>query len=276
MKQLFSVWPDVKILLENRYLVIFLDFDGTLSPIVARPSMAVLSPIAKKIIRELSLLDHAKVVLVSGRSLEDLKKRVGIKSIIYSGNHGLEVSGPKLSHVHPSAVEFRKLAKKIDHRLHLAYAFMSEIFIENKTYSLSIHYRQVPEDKISFAKMILLKEVGTYLSQSQIVLTEGKKVWEIRPPTEWNKGKTVLWLLARVIAHVGKRVLPIYVGDDVTDESSFKALKDRGLTVKVVDDPYEASAAQYYVWSPKDVLEFLQRLHRLKSIEENKGSNSGG
>ncbi len=265
MKHLFSVWEDIKLLLKDRYVVLFLDYDGTLSPIMARPSMARLTFQQREGLKELSHQPGIRLAVISGRALLDVKKRVGVPGLVYAGNHGLELEGPKIRHVHPIAEEFKRLAKKLVDRLQLAYALLPEILVESKTYSISVHYRQVPDDKVEFAKMILFKEIGNYLGKSQVVLAEGKKVWEIRPPTEWNKGKTVLWLLARLMAHTGKRVLPVYIGDDVTDEDAFKALKKNGITIKVADDLKQASAAQYYLWSPEDVFEFIRRLLKMKS-----------
>lgn len=268
MKHLFSVWEDVKLLIKDRILVLFLDFDGTLCPIMSRPSMVRLTAEKKEILRQLSHQPDLKVGIISGRALSDVKERVGVPGILYAGNHGLELEGPNIRYLHPAASEFRHLAKKLVYRLKAAFAFLPDMIVESKTFSVSVHYRQVPEDKIGFAKMILFKEIGTYLGKKQLILAEGKKIWEIRPPTEWNKGKTVLWLLARVMAHTGKRVLPVYVGDDVTDEDAFQALHRRGLTIKVADDLKEASAADYYVWSPDDVFEFIRRLMKLRTASK--------
>ncbi|MDD5217060.1 MAG: trehalose-phosphatase [Candidatus Omnitrophica bacterium] len=265
MKHLFAHWDEVETLIRDRLIVLFLDFDGTLSPIAARPELAKLLPAQRKTIKELSVQKDIKVVVISGRALDNLKKRVAVPGITYVGNHGLELEDPGMRHVHPAALESRLLLKKITYRLKKAFKFMPQILVENKMYSVSVHYRQLVEEKIRFAKVILLKEIGDHLGKGRIVLTEGKKVWEMRPPVEWNKGKTVLWILARILAHGGKRVLPIYLGDDVTDEDAFKVLQQRGLAIRVTDNPREKSWASHYLWSPQDVSEFLKRLKKIKT-----------
>lgn len=267
MKNLLTAWKGIEPRFREATVVLFLDYDGTLTPIAARPRMAKLPARRREIMLDLSLRPDVKIAVISGRTLEDVKKSVGIRNILYAGNHGLEIETPMLRHVHPAAIEFRRLAKKLASRLRAAYAFMPGIFIEDKTFSVSVHYRQVPEEKVAQANMLLLKEIGSYLSQSRLVLTEGKKVWEIRPPAQWDKGHTVLWLFGRLLANTGKRALPVYLGDDVTDEDAFRALRHRGITVKVTEDPRENSAAEYFLRSPDEVSEFLGRLIKVKTIE---------
>ncbi|MFH1801184.1 MAG: trehalose-phosphatase [Candidatus Omnitrophota bacterium] len=246
------------------HLFFFLDYDGTLTPIVARPGMASLSRDQREILLELSGLKNVRIGLISGRTLEDVKKCIGIPGIIYAGNHGLELERVKTKRVHPAAIAFRQLIKRLMPRLDLAFSVFPEMLVEDKTFSISVHYRQLPEDKIEFAKMLLLKEVGTFLSRSQIVFAEGKKVWEIRPPTEWNKGKTVLWLLGSLSGHSQKATLPVYIGDDVTDEDAFKAIGHHGVTIRVTEAPSEPSKAEYFLRSSHEVYEFFQRIIRIR------------
>jgi trehalose 6-phosphate phosphatase len=251
------------------HLFFFLDYDGTLTPIVARPGMARLSQKQREILLELSQQRNVRIGVISGRTLEDVKKCVGIPGIIYAGNHGLELERSKTKRVHPAAIAFRHVIRTLIPRLELAYAFLPEILIENKTFSVSVHFRQLSEDRIEFAKMILLRETGDLLSKSKIVLAEGKKVWEIRPPTEWNKGRTVLWLLGNLSGHGQRAALPVYIGDDVTDEDAFKAIGDRGITIRVTEDPSEPSTAQYHLHSPDEVYDFFEKILRLR---QGKGS----
>lgn len=248
----------------SQHLFFFLDYDGTLTPIVAKPGMAKLSHGLKEVLFELSKQRNVRIGVISGRTLEDIKKCVGIPGIIYAGNHGLELERVKTKRVHPAAIAFRQIVKKLIPRLEAAFSVFPEVLIEDKIFTVSVHYRQLPEDKIGFAKMILLKEVGAFLSKSQIVFAEGKKVWEVRPPTEWNKGKTVLWLLGNLSGHSQRATLPVYIGDDVTDEDAFKAIGNHGITIRVTDAPSEPSKAQYYLRSSDDVYGFLKKLIKLR------------
>lgn len=246
------------------HLFFFLDYDGTLTPIVARPGMARLSPEHREVLLELSKQRNVRIGVISGRTLEDIKKCVGIPGIVYAGNHGLELERAKTKRVHPAAIAFRHVIRTLMPRLELAYAFLPEILVENKTFSLSVHFRQLPEDKIEFAKMLLLKETGDLLSKSKVVLAEGKKVWEIRPPTEWNKGRTVLWLLGNLSGHRQKAAMPVYIGDDVTDEDAFKAIGNHGITIRVTDAPSEPSKSQYCLRSPDQVYDFFEKIIKFR------------
>jgi trehalose-phosphatase len=244
-----------------------LDYDGTLTPIAQEPKLARLSFPARKAIRNLSSQKEIKVSVISGRSLFDLKRLVRIPGITYAGNHGFEIEGPEINHVHPGALDAAGLLREIAARLKKGYRSTAGIFVENKKFTLSVHYRQLDVQNIGFSKALLLNEIAPYLAQSQVVLTEGKKVWEIRPALQWTKGETVMWLYARALAHAGKRVYPVYVGDDQTDEAAFKALKHQGLTVKVMENPREFTNAEYRLSSPDEVLELLEKIKKLKTRE---------
>jgi len=115
--------------------------------------------------------------------------------------------------------------------------------------------------------MILLRETGDLLSRSKVVLAEGKKVWEIRPPTEWNKGRTVLWLLGSVARSSEKSVLPVYLGDDVTDEDAFGVLKNDGITIRVTDVSSAPSKAKYRLRSPDEAYGFLNKIIKIRKAK---------
>ncbi len=267
LKHLFEQWNEVSPVFKARKILLFLDFDGTLTPIVQRPELARLPPRARKVLSDLSRSSDVTVCVVSGRSLPDLKNRVRIPGLVYAGNHGFEIDGPKISHVHPSADSFKDLLKKIAKSLELVFKPIPGILVENKKFTLSIHYRMADPQKVDYAKLLLFREIGGYLGKSQVVLTEGKKVWEIRPPIEWNKGRTVLWLFARLLAKSKERVLPVFIGDDMTDEDAFKALRHRGMGIRVTDEPEKPTEAAYFLYSPAEVFSFLKRLSHLKSSE---------
>ncbi|MBI4430760.1 MAG: trehalose-phosphatase [Candidatus Omnitrophica bacterium] len=264
MKHLFDAWEKIAPHLRARYVMLFLDYDGTLTPIVERPEMAKLAPDVRNILRELVRQEGIKIVVISGRSLSNLEKLVRIPGLIYVGNHGFELHGSKIHHVHPAAEKSKQLLHKIAGRLKKDYGALLGIIVENKTLTISIHYRRLDPGKVDFAKLLLFKEIGQYLSRSQVVLREGKKVWEVRPAIEWDKGKTVLWFLARVLSSAQRSVRPVYIGDDLTDEDAFRVLKRRGLGIKVTNDPNEATEAAYHLNSPAEVFEFLERLKQIK------------
>ncbi|MBI3317282.1 MAG: trehalose-phosphatase [Candidatus Omnitrophica bacterium] len=263
-QHLFDEWDEVRPDLRDRDILLFLDYDGTLTPIKERPEMAKLHSEVRNILRALARQEDVQIAIISGRSLSNLEKLIRIPGLTYVGNHGLELHGPKIRHVHPSAQESKLLLHKIAMRLKKAFGPLPGIIVENKIFTLSVHYRQLDPNKIDFAKRLLFKEIGHLLGKSQIVFKEGKMVWELRPAVEWDKGKTVLWLFARVLTRARGRVWPVYVGDDLTDEDAFRVLKGKGLAVKVTQDSREATEAPYYLESAGEVLEFLKRIYQMK------------
>ena len=258
MKYLFSHLDGLKKELKARYVILFLDYDGTLSPIVETPAEALISKEMKGLIKNLSEAHQVKLVIISGRSLGDIKKLVGLKEILYVGNHGLEIEGPKIKFRMPVSARFKTALKKIKKELHKKLGKIRGVFIEDKALTLTVHYRLADEKDKLVIKNLFYETVRPYRLNKEVSLKYGKKVFEIRPPVEWDKGKAALWLLARQRFVRGEGVLPIYIGDDLTDEDAFKALKKRGITVFVGEPKF--SNAEYYLKDTKEVFSFLKYL----------------
>lgn len=233
---LFSDPEKIKKALKSKFLYIFLDFDGTLAPIAETPDEAVMPKKIKGLLRRLSSMPNCKIAIVSGRALEDVSKRVGLKNIVYAGNHGLEVKGPKIDFKIRLPRLYIKTLGKIKDRLVKGLSSVKGVIIEDKGFSLSVHYRSADKKDIPLVKSEFYSTVFLYESRKNVLTRTGKMALEIRPPVAWDKGKAVLWLLARrkfALRGKGIKVLPIYIGDDDTDEDAFGSLKDRGVTVFV-------------------------------------------
>lgn len=265
MIYLFPKWHKLKEDFKNRPVYIFLDYDGTLTPISSSPDKAPISKRARGLLSRLSKSPRCKLAVVSGRALKDIKGIVDEKGIVYVGNHGLEIEEPKLKFKSIVPAGFKELLQKIKHDLTKRLISVKGIFLEDKGYTLSLHYRLVPKKHIPLVKSAFHEAVITYLVDNKIKINSGKMILEIRPPIEWNKGKAVLWLLARQeFALKGKSVFPIYIGDDITDEDAFAALKNKGLTV-FVGRP-KRTKARYYLRSPREVMELLLRILELQKV----------
>ncbi|MDD5072585.1 MAG: trehalose-phosphatase [Candidatus Omnitrophica bacterium] len=267
MKYLFNHWGHLKEDLRNSRIILFLDYDGTLTSIADTPDRAVLSKEARDILYELSKNRGCKLAVISGRSLKDIKSVVGLKNIIYSGNHGLEIEGPKLKFESVVPSGFKKIVRKIKLDLLRRLAHIKGVILEDKGCTLSVHYRLVNEDNIHLVKTAFHEAIIYYLVGNKIKINTGKMILEVRPPIEWDKGRSVMWLLARqVFVSGGDPVLPVYIGDDVTDEDAFSALRKKSLTI-FVGMP-KKSKAKYYLKSHKDVLKFLRMVNGLKKEQE--------
>jgi len=259
MLYLYDRWSDIRKNLKNKFLFICLDFDGTLASITETPDKAILPEQTKNILKEISDSLNARLAFISGRTLDNIRSKIGIKNAIYSGNHGFEIEGPKIKFKPAVPSGFRKTLEKIkDDLLRKTCAFKG-VIIEDKGLALSLHYRLAAKENIPKIKTIFQETVIIPLVKNKIRIKPGKMVLEIRPPVEWDKGKVVLWLLARqVFASKNMPVFPMYIGDDVTDEDAFKALKNKGLTI-FVGEPKE-SYAQYYLKNINEVADFLKKI----------------
>ena len=266
MKHL-SVFLDklVKVI-DGKSTYLFLDYDGTLAPIVDKPEEAFLPKETRELIINLAKNSNCKIAIISGRAINDVKERVGIKNIIYAGNHGLEIEGPKIkfkARVHP---KFLTILNSIKEELTKKLSGIEGAFVEDKGLTLSLHYRLVDKKNISDVKTIFRETVITHSVGDRIRVKSGKMIFEVRPPIDWDKGKVVLWLLSRQqFINKNKKVLPIYIGDDITDEDAFCAIRNKGLTIFV--GLSKESCAEYYLKSTQEVTKLLEKIleHHNKS-----------
>lgn len=264
MKYFFSEWERLKRTLSDKFIFLFLDYDGTLTPLVDNPQEAHLPSEIRELLRKLKDAPRCKIVIASGRKLEDLKKRVGLEGVLYVGNHGLEIEGTKINFKSPLSLHYLETLQGI--KKDLASKIISAIkgaFIEDKGLALTLHYRLVDKKDIPRLKDLFRQEMIAYMAKDKIRLKDAKMAFEIRPPVRWDKGKVALWLLARQHFMLQEKIniLPLYIGDDVTDEDAFKALKNKGITVRVDGDT--ASYAKYFVKDTSEVFRLLKEIEKV-------------
>jgi trehalose 6-phosphate phosphatase len=259
MIHLLSSWENIKRKLKKRKILLFLDFDGTLAPIAPTPQQAHLPGETKILLKRLLKTAGCRLFIVSGRALSDLRHKVGIKNMTYVGNHGFEIEGPGLRFKKYYSKETKKLIRKLKEDLQIKFSKIPGILIEDKKITLSVHYRLASKDNQKKVKKIFQRICRSYLSEKKLIIFYGKKVAEIRPPIIWNKGTAVLWLLRHFR---NKKVYPIYVGDDTTDEDAFKVLKNKGIAA-VVAEQKRRSEALWYLSSTKEVTLFIKKIINL-------------
>jgi len=258
MKYLSIESSELKSRLKNRLLFLFLDYDGTLTPIAETPKKAIIPAKAKKLLKEFSQNPKCELAVISGRALKDLKKLVGLKNIIYVGNHGFEIEGTNFKFKYPAPYGYKQTLKQIRREFHRKFSKIEGIVIEDKGYSLSLHYRLVDPTLVSNVQSCFNQVVRSYLQRRQIVVCRGKALLEVRPPFDWNKGNAVLWLLEQIrFAKRNVKISPVYIGDDLTDEDAFEILKTKGLTI-YVGKP-KKSYAKFYLRNTDEVHHFLRK-----------------
>lgn len=266
MIHLFRIWNrSAARIRQAEQITLLFDFDGTLSPIDTHPDLPRLSPFHRKMLHDLSRDRQVAVGIISGRGLRDLRRRVGIPGLYYAGNHGLELHGPHLRFVHPKAVTTRPVLGRIARQLRKGLAGIPGVLIEDKTFSLSFHFRQVPRVRHSSVQDLFMQTVTPYLTRREIRVTRGKMVLEVRPAVQWDKGSAVKHIRKEIERDRSPRKSVLcYLGDDETDEAAFAALRADDLAI-FVGGRKPGSAASYYLRDPAEVEEFLKRFQRLRA-----------
>lgn len=252
----------------GRKIIVFLDYDGTLTPIVSIPDEAKLTDETREVVRKIS--ERYSTAIITGRGIDKIRSFVQLDTVYYAGSHGFDIRAPGNKVVHQVAGEYLPALAAFAAEAGKAVAGIEGALVEDNRFSVSVHYRNVKEEvrprvEEAVDKLIALPEFATRLQKRQ-----GKMVWEIRPALHWHKGQAVLWLLKEAWgvappeeAKGAASVLPVYIGDDWTDEDAFKALRAFPGAVTVFVRPpgqERQTAAEYFLETPSDVRVFLTRL----------------
>jgi len=254
----FEHLDELKDQLAQKDVFVFLDYDGTLTPIVATPDLAVISQDMRETVKTLSA--QYKVSVVSGRATDDVKSKVQIEDIFYAGSHGFEIVDPDGKvEVNQEAQAIRHVIDEVHKKLSDQLKDVEGALVEHVKYTISSHYRLVSDEdfpKVEQAVEDILKEYPNLRK------TSGKKVFELRPRIDWHKRKAVEWIL-NVLGYHANNHLAIYIGDDTTDEDAFEALKDKGFGILVAREP-RVSKAAYMIKDTQEVKKVLEFLIELK------------
>ncbi|MBB4286519.1 trehalose-phosphatase [Roseospira goensis] len=246
--------------LKGREPAIFLDYDGTLTPIVDRPQDAILSDEGRAVVD--ALARKRPVAVVSGRDRPDVEKLVGIDSLIFAGSHGFDIHTPDDGTLTLEGIgDYTALMDEVERRLKAGLDSIPGALVERKKFSVAAHYRLVADEEYPVFRSVLDRLLGAVPDLKE---KPGKKVFEIQPDIDWDKGKAVSHLLATLRLDDPGHV-PMFFGDDVTDEDAFKALQTMGgigvLAAPASDsDTGRVSAADFRVDDPGQVLDLLRRL----------------
>jgi len=237
----------------GREPLVCLDFDGTLSEIVADPGTATLVDGAAKALERLAAL--CPVAILSGRDSADLRDRVGVRGIWYAGNHGFELIAPDGRYhqndaaaaavpiLATAAAELRNLERIPGAR------------VEHKRFAVAVHYRNVAPERVAE----VVAAAHRHGRRHGLRVTNDRKVIELRPNLDCDTGMSLRWIAACI--HQSGRVVPIYIGDDLTDEDALNAIRYTGIGIAVRhdEDGDRPTAAQFTLRNPREVAVFLRR-----------------
>lgn len=242
---------------------VFLDYDGTLTPIVDRPEDAVISESMREAVR--ALAERCTVCVVSGRDRAVVQDLMGLRTLVVAGSHGFDIWAPEGGTIErEEGREFEALMAEVEARLREALDDVEGALIEPKKVGVAVHDRLVADAERPRVRTAVDAVLADH--PDELKMTPGKRVYEVQPRIDWDKGKAVRYLLG-ALALDRPDVVPLYVGDDVTDEHAFEALGSDGIGVFVGDaaDPEVAgrtTAADYILQSPEEVERFLEGLAR--------------
>lgn len=243
------------------HVLLFLDYDGTLVPICKEPSLAHLSPEGKTLLRTLSTVPWLSIGIISGRPLKEVKKLVGVKGIFYAGNHGFEIFCRGKHWVHPELKGFKSKLREVAQDLKKSTRGIEGVMVEDKKLTVSVHYRNLVEK----SPEVILRKISKVVEPYREIFTvsRGKKIYEVRPGIEWDKGEAVLKLSQ--LFDPDTRALKMYIGDDHTDEDAFKVLGGGDISVRV--GYRKTSKSRYFCRGSGEVLQFLEEVTRLRNVE---------
>ncbi len=247
--RLFDRWKEVsRRVRAAKEIRLFMDFDGTLAPHSPYPDSVSLSDETKAVLGRIANHRHIHVAIISGRRRATLQRLMRIPHIEFYGLYGAE-NGNGFDIPILTALHLREILDAIAENS----AAMRGIEVEDKGASVAIHFRDAPNASRRAAARLIRSAIADTKGDLQILETES--AWDVVPSHVHGKGIAI----RRVLANAMHPYLPIYVGDDISDEPAFLELR-RGITVRV--GPARRTEAHYRLRDPEEVLEFLTRLEK--------------
>lgn len=245
---------DIRARLRGREPAVFLDYDGTLTPIVEDPEAATLAPDVRDAIIRLAGL--CTVAVVSGRDLDDVRGMVDIPGLHYAGSHGFDILTPDGERIQKG----REYLPSLDAAQDELAARLDDVDgarIERKRFAIAVHFRQVDDADVPAVEAAVDQVLADH---GDLRKTGGKRIFELRPDIHWHKGEALRFLLEILDLDRGD-VVPMYLGDDVTDEDAFRAIQDDGIGLVVRgEDDQRSTAAHYAFADTAQVRVFIEEL----------------
>ena len=237
-------------------ILLLLDFDGTLAEIAPRPEDAALRPGNAVLLDALARHPKCSVGVISGRALDDVSHRVGVPGLVYAGNHGLEIAGLGRQYRHPDVTAALPAIAQAAAELQTALADVPGAFVEDKTLTLTVHYRLTPEEYHHAAASAFQAAARPPVAAGLCRVSVAKSALELRPAVDWDKGRALTLIRSRL----APQAYPIYIGDDATDEDAFRAAQSAGGASVFVGPADAETCARWRLDAPVDVTAALADL----------------
>lgn len=241
---------------EREELLLCIDFDGTLSPVVEDPDSATMLPENRAALEALRSHPNVTVAVVSGRALSDVRSRVGLTGVTYAGNHGLELRTEGTTKVHPVAKERKSDVERLSAELRETFEGVSGVHVEDKGQTLTVHHRRAADAHAERARRTVARLVGEFGGET-LTVSGDKEIIEVRPSIDWDKGSIVSSLL-----HDHASCLPVFIGDARSDEAGFRAVERDGVGIRVGDPDDRPTAATEFVSDPAETAALLEWFRR--------------
>lgn len=252
MEYVFDKIQDIKKRIDGSdSVVLFLDYDGTLVRFKNKPTQVIPPQEVIEILEKLVRYPKLKIFIVSGRTLSELKRMLPVKGLSFIGLHGLEMEHRDKNFLWEGAKEIEPIISHIKKEVLKKFGREKKIIVENKTYTLAFHYRMLGREKVEEVKKEFIKIVKRH-NNGNLEILPGAEVLDVRPKG-WDKGKAVSLILKKLSGSI-----PLYIGDDRTDEDAFRILK-QGITI-LVSEKIKESYAKFYLKNPDEVLRFLEEV----------------
>lgn len=267
--ELFPLPADLPSRVAGIPLILLLDIDGTLAPLVRTPKAAAIPAATERLLDRFAASADVHVALVTGRAAADARGMLATRGIWIIGNHGAELQSPEgATVVDPQAAEYGDEISSAAADLSRVTPRFPGVIVENKRYSVTLHYRMA-EPAMVPALQSLFEEV---VARRGLLMSEGKKMFEMKPPVPVNKGTAVMELCRRLLADRDAPSAPsiVFAGDDVTDEDAFRALREHmpgAVTIKVAEDRSVPTDAEFRVRNPEQMHEFLTWLAASRAVD---------
>ena len=261
----------------GKLVAIFLDYDGTLTPIVNNPDAAFMSEHMRDAVRKVARL--FPTAIISGRGREKVEQFVQLKELFYAGSHGMDIAGPRgadngtsSAALFQPAAQYEPLMRQLSEELWQAVRSVPGASVENNKFCVSVHYRNCAAGEYGG---VLAAVEQVMLQYKDLHVTRGRKVLEVRPRMDWNKGSALLHLV-QMLGLEERDVFCLYIGDDRTDEDAFQVLAETGTGNGIlVSTKTKQTAGRWTLKDPAEVAAFLYRLVSWGHTSANKWHEQG-